>query len=166
MEDIRHIAARKLTRFELVRKIVFRRSMQGGRMHFKQMPILAYIVNHNGCRQAEIAEALGVTPSSIATSTKRLSHAGLIDKRADECDTRCNRICVTDEGLREYERATAKRAALVQRQFEGFSDAEITGLLDMIERMTENMADDDIGSLRFHELVKMEKNLEAEDGER
>ena len=71
MEDIRLKAGYKLSRLELVRRILFRSMLRGEHLHHRQMPILVYIVQHEGCTQAEIAEALSVTPSSIARSEER-----------------------------------------------------------------------------------------------
>ena len=165
MEDIRLKAGYKLSRLELVRRILFRSMLRGEHLHHRQMPILVYIVQHEGCTQAEIAEALSVTPSSIATSTKRLQNAGLITKRVDETNLRCNCISATEKGKQVEERARTKHRDLVCKLFEGFNEEEIESLTLMLDRMIANISDENTETLRFHQLVEMNDRLDVEDNE-
>ena len=68
-----------------------------------QMPLLLYVGRHPGCTQRDIAEALGVSTPSVATSIKRMQKAGMLEKLADEADMRCNKISLTAKAQRVIE---------------------------------------------------------------
>lgn len=154
-----------LFKLELLKRIILRRSCRGLGLHFKQRPMLDYILRHDGCTQTELARALHVTPASVATSTKRLQHSGFITKQTDECNLRQNRISVTEKGRAAVEVAHEHFVKLQTDMLRGFSDSEAEVLASMLERMAENIADEETGELNIKELILIDTKLESEKGE-
>lgn len=105
-----------------------------------QLPVLEIILSSPGLTQREIAEKLRVTPASVALSTKRLQKNGMLEKRVDSDNRRCNRL---------YATAFGEAAAQIHRKcfdevdavtFAGFSEEEKQQLLAFMERMLHNLS--------------------------
>ncbi len=90
--------ALKLDRLGLLHHAARRRELHAIGLWRGQMPILEYIGLHEGCSQTSLATSLGLSPATVAVSTKRLARAGLLQKSADEENLRCNKLCLTDAG--------------------------------------------------------------------
>ncbi|MBR3304708.1 MAG: winged helix-turn-helix transcriptional regulator [Christensenellaceae bacterium] len=150
-----------LDKMNLVRRMRFYETARDLGVYHGQMPILFYLLDHNGCTQKDIAEELMVTPASIAISTKRMQKSGLIDKQVRESNLRENIVTITDKGKKLVEEWREAMKALDAKQFSGFSDDEIDLLVSMIDRLTINLeGDSDTGRDRMRELKK--KVSEAE----
>lgn len=54
---------------------------------------------HRPPSQRELAEALHITPATVAMSLKSLAQAGYIEKMPDLTDQRCKRISITPSGM-------------------------------------------------------------------
>ncbi len=132
MENIR--------RYELLRRIYVRSRARDVEMHRGQVPLLDFIVRHDGCTQAEAAEYTGVSSASVALSAKRMAAAGLIERNADAGDLRLNRLSATEKGRRAQADFMAVFAELDERTFRGFSQEELAQLNAFLERMIENVA--------------------------
>ncbi len=140
MAQFREIVGR-LIKLNLLRRIELNKAATDEGLYFGQLPIMEYIIRNEGCTQKEIADKLGVTPASIAISTKRMQKAGLVDKLADESDLRCNRLSATDNGIELARICRAQADDLDKRMFEGFSDQELATTKDNLDRMIENISD-------------------------
>ena len=81
----------KMERVHLLRRMFSQQLTNNTTLHFGQVPVLLYIREHDRCTQVDLAEALHVTPASIATSTKRLQKAGYLTKTVNENNLRCTR---------------------------------------------------------------------------
>ena len=90
-----------------------------------QYPILAYVADHEGCTQVEVAEAMMISPSSVALSTKRLQKMGLLEKQIDENNLRCKHLSVTEEGWRTARRFHEAHMMFDETAMEGFTDEEL-----------------------------------------
>ena len=128
-----------LENIHLLRKLFIRRAASSSPLHFGQVAIMRTIERNENCTQAVIAELLGVTPASVAISTKRLQKAGFITKTVDEENLRCKRLSLTDKG-RE---AVAQQAELFSRYdaevFRDFSDEDKQQLMVYLERIVSSM---------------------------
>lgn len=150
-------------RLELLRRISIRDNARGTEIRRAQMPMLEYIAAHEGCTQADISKYLHVSPASVACSAKRMEAAGLIARAADESNLRCNRLSATVEGLARLTQMRAVFDALDARTFEGFSEAELATLSNLLERMIRNAASGDTAQKTMHELVCQLHDLEGDD---
>ncbi len=145
MVQLREIV-RRFIKLNLLRRIELNKAAADEGLYFGQLPIVEYIIRNEGCTQKEIADKLGVTPASIAISTKRMQKAGLIEKLTDESDLRRNRLSATGNGIELARICRAQADDLDKRMFEGFSQQELVMMKDNLDRMIGNISDEsDIG---------------------
>lgn len=128
-------------KLELLRRIYIRGQSKGVEMHRGQVPILGYIQDNEGCTQTDAADHLGVSPASVALSSKRMCAAGLIERRSDELDMRCNRLSITPKGRRALEDFLSVFREIDAKTFEGFSEEELESFYSMLQRMMNNVAE-------------------------
>ena len=62
------------------------------------VPLMAYVLEHPGCTQGEIAAWIYISAASVATSCKRLEKEGLLERRVDPVNRRKNQLYVTEAG--------------------------------------------------------------------
>ena len=118
---------------------MFTRSVADSGLYFGQLPILESVRDNDGCSQTDIAELLHVSPASIALSTKRLSKAGLLDKKAQEGNLRCNSLMITDKGRAAVKKCRAAFDELDAKMFDGFSADDFRCLKEYLDRMITNL---------------------------
>ncbi len=126
-----------------------------------QLPVLAFIRKNEGCTQKEVADQLGVSAASIASSTKRLQRAGVIQKKIDKSNLRQNMLYLTEEGQKTTERTCIKVDEFHNSFFTGFSEKELELLGQFLDRMIQNVAGKD-ASVDLCSLIHMEKKTEKE----
>jgi DNA-binding MarR family transcriptional regulator len=107
-----------------------------------QYPLLNFLVTNPGKTQQEIAAVMHVSPASVAQSAKRLQKAGLLDKRADPKNLRCNRLHVTDDGMSIVRSFQSVFAIVDKQMLKGFSDDELELIKSMLDRMAANLSED------------------------
>ena len=103
------------------------------------VPLMAYILEHPGCTQGEIASFLYISPASVATSCKRLEQEGLLERRVDPVNRRKNQLFVTAEGgeLTREKRTMLERVD--ERTFEGIGEADREVFSRVLDRMLDNL---------------------------
>lgn len=143
---------RRFSMLNLLRRIELHRTTADVGLHLGQLPVMEYIIMNKDCTQIEIADALKVTPASIATSTKRLQKAGLIQKQTDETNLRCNKLSATDKGIELSQNCRDRFNEFDKKLFAGFSDQELLVMKDHLDRLINNIADgrdSEIGMFAF-----------------
>ena len=129
----------RLMLLHLLRGKRLRERTSGGGLYDGQLPILEFLIHSPGCTQCQIAHWLCVSPASIAQSTKRLQKAGLIEKRVDADNLRCNRLYATESGIvtaQEYRRTFD---VLDDETLHGFSEEDMRQAVDLLDRMIANV---------------------------
>ena len=134
---------RHVNRISLLHRLRVQNMLSDTGVWGSQIPILLHVERNPGCNQTDIAEHLGVSSPSIATSIKRLQKAGMLEKRADETDMRRNHIELTERGHSPVARGRACYAQVVGRMLQGFSDSELDTLASLLLRLEENLAGDE-----------------------
>lgn len=132
--------AEQFNRLHLLRRLYVHKTMPEHDLHMGQLPVLEYVMEHEGCTQVEIAQALSVSPASIATSTKRLQRSGLLEKRGDDENLRIKRLSATPEGVARSLRCREAFDEMDRRALDGFSDEELQQLQQMLRRISGNIA--------------------------
>jgi len=69
-----------------------------------QARILGLLDGSDPTMVTELAEHMGVTPSTMSLNLKRLREAGLVVSSRDPEDRRVMNVCLTEEGVRARER--------------------------------------------------------------
>ncbi|MBQ8960090.1 MAG: MarR family transcriptional regulator [Ruminococcus sp.] len=128
-----------LENIHLLRKLFVKRASENSPLHFGQISIMKCLEQHENCNQADLAELLGVTPASVAISTKRLQRAGLIRKETDPSDIRCKRLSLTDEGRGAIESRIRIFEEYDKLIFGEFSEKEISQLMGYLGRIAVKM---------------------------
>ncbi len=146
MQD-REIIAR-LMLLNLLRCRRLREKTAGGGLYDGQLPVLECLIACPGSTQIQLAERLVVTPASIAQSTKRLQRAGLIEKRVDESNLRCNRLYATESGVAVAKSYRQEFDLLDAETLSGLTAQDKKTLADLLERMIANLNYEKLDYLR------------------
>ena len=130
----------KITQIKLLKRLATQCEDSG--LYYGQFPIIDTVRRHDGCTQKELADMLRVSPASVAVSTKRLEKSGLLTRKTDESNARCNRLSVTDEGIQVSNRCREIFEKVDNRAFEGFSDDELDDFVGYLDRIIVNLGGD------------------------
>ena len=85
----------------------------------------------------ELAEALGVTGSSVTTACKRLEKAGLVTRERQSDDERMVRVMLTEEGHARVEAWQQQRRELLTHLLTPLDSDEQNALQRLLERILE-----------------------------
>lgn len=153
----------KLCKVSLLHRYRIFVALSGLNLYRGQPEILEYLSKHGDCSQKELADSLGVSPASIATSLKRMSKEEFIERTTDENDRRINRLRITEKG--EATRLEGrKRCDKVDKiMFSDFSEEEITVFSDMLSRIVKNLSSDGISEKDVIKLIKITDNRKGDD---
>lgn len=124
----------------LLRRASMRQLLLRHGLHLGQPEMLLYVQTHPGCSQRQMAEDAGVTAASIAASFKRMENAGLIRRRADTADLRCNRVYITPKGEEELAQCRSDVECLNRSMVEGLDAAEMKRLETVFSLMIHNLS--------------------------
>lgn len=133
--------ALKLDRLQLLHHAHRRREMGRIGLWRGQMPILEYVLAHEGCSQKALADGLGLSAATVAVSTKRLSRAGLLTKCADEDNLRCNKLYVTECGRGKIEQGQALAREQDRQVFSVLNSSEQECLCDLLDRLIDSFGE-------------------------
>ena len=122
-----------------------------------QYPLLRYLLAHPGATQQALSAALFVSPAAVALSTKRMAKAGLLEKRADPNNRRCNLLFATGAGREAFERSSRVFEAVDALTFTGLDEAERAELGRMLLRMIANFPESETIPLPCFEEVENKK---------
>ena len=132
-----------LDRLNLLRASHMRKSMAETGVHFRQMPILTFVLLHPGCTQQEISIAMHLSPSSIALSTKRLEKGGFLHKKTDEENLRCKKLYLTESGQAALAQAEKSAQELHTILLDGVSPKDLAVAEGVLRHMIRNLCGDD-----------------------
>lgn len=150
----------RIKKLSLLRRIELNKICAEAGLYPGQIHILEFIRIKNGCTQKEIADALGVTPASIATSTKRLQKAGLVEKQADKDNLRNNMLSVTEKGLVLAEKCHEGFDQLDNKLYSGFSEEDLTKLKGYLDRLIYNISEGKDVGLDFFTMAALRNKAE------
>ena len=126
------------------RRLIRQAASQAG-LYYGQPPMLEYIDAHKNCSQTALAEALDISPASVATSLHRLEKAGYVRRTPDKTDSRKNRLALTKVGADALKRFHGCCVDIDRAVFGGFSDADCAALSALLDRMAQNLAAGETG---------------------
>ena len=132
-----------IDRLNILRAAHMRKSMEQSGMHFRQIPILTFVRANPGCTQQELSAAMGLSPSSIALSTKRLEKGGFLQKKTDEENLRRKQLYLTENGRRALLQAQSGARAFNAVLMRGVTSEESAAAEKVLRRMIRNLCGDD-----------------------
>ena len=125
------------------------------------VPLMAYVLEHPGCTQGEVAEWLYISAASVATSCKRLEQEGLLERRVDPVNRRKNQLFVTDEGAALTQEKRAMLDRVNERAFEGVGEGDLAVFERVLDRMMDNLGGRDLSPNQvFGSLMEADKRKE------
>lgn len=108
----------------------------------RQWEVLAWL-SCNGCgAQAELAEAIGIEPHTMAGIISRMERDGLLERKSCEKDRRKNTITPTPRAEELWERVTRICHEVREKATAGLSDRELQQFKQMCQRIQDNLATD------------------------
>ncbi len=158
MSNLYKEAVKRMCKVTLLHRYAISTSLSGMKLYRGQPEILEYLNEHGDCSQKELADFLGVSPASIATSLKRMSKAGLIERTADENDRRINRIRLTPKGDEVRTAGKNECDRVDKAMFSGFTDEEIIAFSDMLSKIAENLSPAGMSEKDVFDIMKKRRN--------
>jgi DNA-binding MarR family transcriptional regulator len=104
----------------------------------EQYWLLRFLRRHGALSVGELAEALGVTGSSVTTACKRLERAGLVTRERQSDDERMVRVMLTEQGHEHVEAWHQRRREIVVRWLSDLERDEQEQLQHLLERLLES----------------------------
>ncbi len=153
--------AKKMVLVSALRRTALNRERERLGQKLIPVPLMAYVLEHPGCTQGEVADFLYISPASVAASCKRLEKEGLLERRVDPANRRKNQLYVTAEG----EALTlAKRAMLErvnERAFAGIGEGDREAFSRVLDRIIDNLGGRDVDPNQvFGSLMEEDKRKE------
>ena len=125
-------------------------SMQRGSMHkmvssvglyMGQPWILRFIRNQGEVTQTQIADALMISPATVANSLKRMNKSGLITRKVDQADTRKNNVVLTAQGESVLSDFEAALRAHEEAMYQGITRKQLDVFKAALEKIKQNLED-------------------------
>ena len=108
-----------------------------------QAHVLMYLHQHGGqAPQRELTEFLRAKPSTVNGILDRMEEKGLARRSVIGEDARRRLITLTDKGREQQSRFTESFLANEEAMVRGFSPAERETLLELLERIVENLKEE------------------------
>src|SRR5437763_8138607 len=103
----------------------------------EQYWLLRFLRRRGPLSIGELANALGITGSSITTACKRLEKAGLVTRERQVDDERMVRVMLTRQGIEQVEAWQQQRRELLARLLAPLEQQEQDALQRLLERVLE-----------------------------
>lgn len=163
MKKLYHDTVGKLCRVSLLHRYRISIAVSDLRLYRGQPEILEYLSRHGDCSQRELADNLGVSPASIATSLKRMDKENFIERTPDENDRRINRLRITEKGDKTRLEGRKRCDKVDKIMFSGFSDEEVVAFSGMLSRIAENLSADGVSDRDIMDFINNNDNGKGDD---
>jgi DNA-binding MarR family transcriptional regulator len=97
-----------------------------------QLSLLRVLIEHGCCMMQELAEHLGVAPSTVTAMVKRLLSQGYVERSRDTTDWRTVRIKITERGQQVYSVFDTARRKALERRLTHLSQQEHNKLVEAL----------------------------------
>lgn len=154
----------RLFKLSILKRLTYNKIEDCQCLYFAQLPILEFIIENDGCTQKLIAEKMQVSPPSVATSTKRLQKAGLIEKKPDNNNLRCNKLTATELGKHLAEKRRYQRDCTDELMFKDFSQEEMNQLAMLLDKAIVNLNNGEPDDLDLTRMMSLHHQLHEHKG--
>ena len=131
--------SKKLALVSALKRTALNRERERLNQKLIPVPLMAYVLEHPGCTQGEVAAWLYISAASVATSCKRLEKEGLLERRVDPGNRRKNQLFVTEEGAALTREKRAMLDRVNARAFAGVSDEDGAVFSRVLDQMMDNL---------------------------
>ncbi len=109
-----------------------------GEMTPEQYWLLRLLRRKEAMSIGELAEALGVTGSSVTTACKRMEKAGLVTRERQSDDERMVRVMLTEQGHEQVEAWQQQRREMLSQLLAPLNQDEQATLQALLEQILEH----------------------------
>lgn len=88
------------------------------------MYVLQFVAETPGIRVSELADRVGLDPSTLSRLTRSLERAGYLDRNQDPRDGRAAQMRISDRGEAALRQALQWRTTMIAQAFSGWSAQE------------------------------------------
>ena len=163
MKDLYRETVHKMVRANLLHRYRIITALSGLNIYRGQPDILGFLLENGECAQKTIAETMGVSAASIATSIKRMCKAGFVERAEDATDRRINRIRITQKGKEVFLAGREECSKVDAQMFSGITDEEIEKFSEILIKITENLSEGGISEKEVFDYIAKEKDREGDD---
>ena len=103
-----------------------------------QPKLLGYLFFHGPCRQSQLAGYFDIDSAAVSRMLDSLERSGLILRKADENNRRCNQVQLTDRGRQAYEVWLERCRETEEVMLQGFTPQEQAQFADFLSRAYQN----------------------------
>lgn len=129
-------------------------------IHPKQIPMLKILSDRDGVSQSELCKMLGIKPSTVTVSLKRMEKADLVRREQDMKDQRVIRVYLTDKGKDIIRRTKEILKDYEKTMMLGLSEVEVCLLRRMLEQIRSNLEQIPMDVQDLETLLKGEESQE------
>lgn len=105
-----------------------------------QVRVMNLLLRRQGLSQVELARILGIGTVAVSTLLDRMERDGWVVRKPDSKDRRSNRVWLTEAGIAKEQVLVEGFTYLNDVAFDGFTDAELDLLVDLLRRTRINLA--------------------------
>ena len=163
LKDLYRETVHKMCRVTLMHRYRISTALSGLNIYRGQPELLGFLLENGECSQKQLAESVGVSAASIATSIKRMCKAGFVERTEDESDRRINRIRITEKGRDVFAAGREKCNRVDTQMFKGFSDGEIDAFSEFLQRITENLSEGGLSEKEVFDYFAGEDGRKGDD---
>ncbi|MFH5802707.1 MarR family winged helix-turn-helix transcriptional regulator [Alienimonas sp. DA493] len=117
-------------------------ALEGHGITFRQCQMLGMLAAHGSLSQAQVAEMMGVEPSSVARLVDRMTRDGWIERRPDPHDRRKYQLFATSQAEPVWEGVQKVAASVRDTALEGLDERDVSELKRMLRHLRNNLTDD------------------------
>lgn len=163
MKELYRETVHKMVRANLLHRYRITTALSGLNIYRGQPEILGFLLENGECAQKTLAETMGVSAASIATSIKRMCKAGFVERTEDETDRRINRIRITQKGKEVFLAGREECSKVDACMFSGITDEEIEKFSEILIKITDNLSADGLNEKEVLDFIAMEKERKGDD---
>ena len=104
-------------------------------------PLLRALGTLGSARLTELAEGVGLEPSTVSRQVKSLQVAGLVTREADPSDGRASALVLTADGRRALRKVQEARRRLIADLVSDFSVSEQRTLAALLGRLADRFSE-------------------------
>ena len=108
-------------------------------VHEGQQYVLRCLWQEDGLSPGEVARRLNLATPTVTRATTRMAAAGLLRREPHPGDRRMVRLWLTDRGRALEKDIDAEITSLARRALSTFTEAEVTALIQALERVRRNL---------------------------